>query len=136
IYIPADRVEESQLVWEDREGGVTPIPGGRGPMTSAALSPDGREAAVNLVEGTKLQVWVLDLARGARRLLVRNGDGAQPLWSRDGKFITYVGMRGDEHAIYRTRADGTGAEESLVRVTRWTTPLDWSPGGGTSLSCE
>jgi eukaryotic-like serine/threonine-protein kinase len=136
IYIPADRVEESQLVWEDREGGVTPIPGGRGPMTSAALSPDGREAAVNLVEGTKLQVWVLDLARGARRLLVRNGDGAQPLWSRDGKFITYVGMRGDEHAIYRTRADGTGAEESLVRVTRWTTPLDWSPDGRTLLYSE
>jgi serine/threonine-protein kinase len=103
IYVPADSVEESQLVWKDREGGVTPIPGGRGPIGSAALSPDGREAAVILVEGTKLQVWVLDLERGARRLLVRNVDVDQPLWSRDGKFVTYVGIRGDERAIYRTR---------------------------------
>jgi eukaryotic-like serine/threonine-protein kinase len=136
IYIPADRVEESQLVWEDREGGVTPIPGGRAPMTWAALSPDGREAAVNLVEGTKLQVWVVDLERGARRLLVRSGESVQPLWSRDGKFVTYVSIHGDEQAIYRTRADGTGAEESLVRVTRWTTPLDWSPNGRTLLYSE
>jgi eukaryotic-like serine/threonine-protein kinase len=136
IYTPADRVEESQLVWKEREGGITPIPGGRGPMISAALSPNGREAAVTLVEGAKLQVWVLDLERGARRLLVGNGESYQPLWSRDGKFITYVAEREDGQVICRARADGTGAEETLVRVAGWTTPLDWSPNGRTLLYSE
>ena len=93
-------------------------------MTSAALSPDGREAAGDLVEGTKLQVWILDLERGARRLLVRNGDGGQPIWSRDGKFITYVGMRGDEHGNSIVSAPTEPAPRNLsCDVTRWPTPL-------------
>jgi len=136
IYAPADRVEESQLVWKDREGGVTAIPGGRGPMISAALSPNGREAAVSLVEGAKLHVWVLDLERGARRLLVANGESYNPLWSRDGKFVTYVGRRENVQVICRAHADGTGAEEPLARVAGWTTPLDWSPDGQTLLYSE
>jgi eukaryotic-like serine/threonine-protein kinase len=136
IYTPADRVEESQLVWKEREGGVTPIPGGQGPIISAALSPNGHEAAVTLVDGAKSQVWVLDLERGVRRLLVGNGESYQPLWSRDGQFVTYVAEREDGQVICRARADGTGAEEPLVRVAGWTTPLDWSPDDQTLLYSE
>ena len=71
------------------------MPGGRVPFDTAALSPDGREVAGDLVEGTKVQVWVCDLERGAKRLLVSEGDSFQPIWSRDGRFITYWSTPGN-----------------------------------------
>ena len=74
IYVPADHVREAELLWLDRDGKTTPVPGGRAPFASVALSPDGREAAGDLVEGTNVHVWVFDLARGAKRLLVSEGD--------------------------------------------------------------
>ena len=92
--------------------------------------PDGREAAGALVEGTKSQVWIFDLERGAKRLLVAEGESRQPIWSRDGAFITYVSDRGDEQAFCRKRADGTGAVEVLMRRPRgYSRPEDWSPDG-------
>ena len=32
IYVPADRVREAELLWLDREGNATPVPGGRVPF--------------------------------------------------------------------------------------------------------
>jgi len=55
------------------------VPGGRAPFFSVALSPDGREAAGGLVEGTTEQVWIFDLVRGTKRLLVSEGDSANPI---------------------------------------------------------
>ena len=64
IYVAADRVREAELLWLDRDGNATPVPGGRVPFETVALSPDGREVAGDLVDGTKEQVWVRDLERG------------------------------------------------------------------------
>ena len=75
-------------------------------LASVTLSPDGRQAAGDLVDGTKVQVWVFDLERGAKRLLVSEGDSRQPIWSRDGRFITYWSKR-DDNSVFRKRADGT-----------------------------
>ena len=120
----------------DRAGKATPVPGGRGFFTFA-MSPDGREAAATLVvDGSKVQVWILDLERGTKRLLVPEGDNRSPIWSRDGAFITYVAKRGDSEDLYRKRADGTGAEELLARRSRYPTPEDWSPDGRTLLFSE
>jgi len=136
VYLPADRVRESRLVWEDRGGDVTPVSGGNGPIVSVALSPNGLEAAAAIVEGHRQHVWILDLERGARRMLESNDDTAQPIWSRDGEFITFVTERGSDQIICRRRADGTGPVEVLVPVRGFTTPLDWSPDGRTLLFSE
>ena len=66
-YLPAERVREAEFVWLDRQGNVTPVPGGRNFFNSVALSPDGREVATEAVEGTKTQVWIFDLERETRR---------------------------------------------------------------------
>jgi hypothetical protein len=80
VYAPADSIRESELVWLDSDGNATPVPGGRAPFSSYALSPDGREAAGELVERAKTQVWIFDLERGAKRLLVAEGHAL--IWSR------------------------------------------------------
>ena len=135
IYLPADRVQEAELVWLDRDGNATPVPGGRVPFEDVALSPDGREVAGDLVEGTKRRVWVRDLERGAQRLLVSEGDSFQPIWSRDGRFITYWSTPGNT-AVFRKRADGTGSAELLMRGRQSLRLEDWSPDGRSLLFSE
>jgi eukaryotic-like serine/threonine-protein kinase len=136
VYVPADHVREAELVWLNRDGDTTPVTGGRAPFVSFALSPDGREAAGALVQGTKLQVWLFDLERGAKRLLVAEGESREPIWSRDGAFITYVSDIGDEQAFCRTRADGTGTVEVLMRRSGYSRLEDWSPDGRSLLFSE
>jgi eukaryotic-like serine/threonine-protein kinase len=132
VYLPQDRVHESELVWIDRQGNASPVTGGRAPLMSATLSPSGREAAGEIVDGTKVQVWIFDLERGTRRLLVSEGDSRQPIWSRDGKFVTYGLDAGDKLEIFRKRADGVGPAELLI--DRPSSILeDWSPDGRSLL---
>ena len=135
IYVAADRVQEAGLRWLDWDGNATPVPGERVPFETAALSPDGLEVAGDLVEGTKAQVWVRDLERGAKRLLVAEGESFQPIWSRDGRFITYWSTRGNS-SVFRKRADGTGSAELLMRGRRSLTLEDWSPDGRSLLFSE
>jgi len=137
VYLPAERVREAELVWLDRAGKVTPVPGGRGPVESFALSPGGRQAAVVLVEGTKLQLWIFDLERGAKRLIASEGRCSTPIFSRDGVFVTYASSRGGTEGLYRRRADGTGDEERLIeRGVGAPSPEDWSPDGKSLLFTE
>jgi eukaryotic-like serine/threonine-protein kinase len=135
IYVAADHVQEAELLWLDRDGNATSVPGGRVPFETAALSPDGRQVAGDLVEGTKVQVWVRDLERGAKRLLVSEGDSFQPIWSRDGRFITYWSTPGNT-TVFRKRADGTGSAEMLMRGRGSLRLEDWSPDGQSLLFSE
>jgi eukaryotic-like serine/threonine-protein kinase len=135
VYVSADRVREAELVWLDRDGNATPVPGERVPFEDVALSPDGREVAGDLVEGTKQQVWVRDLERGAKRLLVSEGDSFQPIWSRDGRFITYWSIPGNT-AVFRKRADGTGSAQLLMDGRKNLRLEDWSPDGRSLLFSE
>jgi Tol biopolymer transport system component len=135
IYVPADRVREAELLWLDRAGNATPVPAGRMAFESVALSPDGREVAGDLVEGTRVQVWVFDLKRHAKRLLVSEGNSFQPIWSRDGRFITYWSTPGNS-SVFRKRADGTGAAELLMRGRPSLILEDWSPDGRSLLFSE
>jgi len=136
VYLPAENVREAELAWLNRAAVVTPVPGGRGPFLNAVLSPDGKEAAAELLVGTTTQVWILDLARGTRRLLCADDYCGDPIWSHDGTTITYAVLRNNERVLCRARADGTGAAERLVHRTGWAAPEDWSPDGRSLLFSE
>jgi len=135
-YLPAERVQDAELVWLDRAGNLTPIPGARGNIFyHFRLSPDGRAVGVTFAEGAdgaRSSVWILDLERGTRRLIAE-ADSFGPIWSRDGALVTYWSSRGGIDALFRKRADGTGSEERLVERRSTPYPTDWSPDGRTLL---
>ena len=133
VYLPTERVRKAELLWMDRAGKTSPISQRRSFEAYAfSVSPDGGQAAVQLIEGTSEGVWIIDLERGAKRLLASKG-GA-PIFSRDGNFVTYTSSHGEEDVFLRRRADGTGHEERLfARPFGWSTPLDWSPDGQSLL---
>ena len=97
---------------------------------SPAWSPDGREILV-ATEGvsdprarkTRSQIWRVDAATGARRLLTE-GDAVQPAWSPHGRRIAFWGIpAGSSRRILSTMPAEGGA---AVQVTD-DEYLNWSP---------
>ncbi|MEW6322438.1 MAG: amidohydrolase family protein [Acidobacteriota bacterium] len=112
-------------------GGAQSTPGpldvtvSEGTSMSVAVSPDGRTLAIDL-QGS---IWTLPAEGGrARRITTVFEDARQPVWSPDGRWITYFSFRDGGYDLWSIAPDGTGAH----RLTRG--PFDdrepvWSHDG-------
>lgn len=121
-----------QLTLFDRQGKEVSKIGEPGFYQGPAFSPDGTRIAVrknDLKAGSSL-IWTMDIATGKAVAVNDDTHPAQAfLWSPDGKYILYTGIRGNTTdvamAVYRKAADGTGNEELLFQYT---------PGAGIDLT--
>src|SRR5215472_647361 len=119
----------SRLVWYDQSGkelGQLPQIGSRDPD----LSPDGRFLAVSSDDehNGKLFVRVYDLRRGISIRLSESGDEHYPLWSRDGKRITYRSA-GPASDSYEVPTDGSASPKILLKADLGAGAVDWCPDG-------
>jgi serine/threonine protein kinase/Tol biopolymer transport system component len=112
----------SELVWIERTGEPTPIPGGSG-LTHLRVSAGGRRTA-GVMDS---DIWILDLSRHTRERLTFEGSNSGPLWTPDGERIVFRATRGDEPAIYWKNADGSGTAERLLSGEA--VALSWTPDG-------
>jgi serine/threonine protein kinase/Tol biopolymer transport system component len=128
----------------EREGGGVFLMGATGESVrrltdfgyNPAWSPDGRRILV-ATEGvsdpqsrkTKSQVWRVEVATGARRLLVP-GDAVQPSWSPHGSRIAYWGIPtgSAERALWTIPAAG-GTPVAVTRDEYFNWSPAWSPDG-------
>ena len=85
----AARTQSRELVWLTRDGAASVVDTSwrRNFVGRASLSPDGRSAAVSVLEGNVAQVWVKQLDRGPASKLADNG--TSPSWSPDGRAVVY-----------------------------------------------
>jgi len=126
---------QTQLAWYDRAGkqlgtvgerfgSVSTSFGGR----SLRLSPAGDRAALG-IQGSTGDIWVMDVARGARTRLTSGPVGsAMPVWSPEGKWLAYFSNPKGVFAIARRPAAG-GPEETLLSAAGRILPQDWSADG-------
>ncbi len=123
-----------QLAWLDRKGNQIGVAADK--FTSlryAQISPQGDRIALQIDSGTN-DIWVLDPARGVRtRLTFGPVSNDFPVWSADGKWITYFSLREGKPTIYRKPSDGSGAEELLLTDERGVVATDWSRDGKTLI---
>jgi serine/threonine protein kinase/Tol biopolymer transport system component len=134
-YVSAGlRQFDRRLVWVDREGKVEPL---AAPIRAyfyqrlmgPSLSPDGRQIAVQ-IESRYREIWIYDIARGTlTRLTTESGSNYFPIWTPDGKRITYLGFRAGYRNLYWRDADGTGDEEQLTTGENQQLSTSWSPDG-------
>ena len=124
----------SRLTWFDSHGKeLNQIPelGYRDPR----LSPDGRLLAVSSedTQNGKTFVRVYDLARGIATRLTDGGAEESPVWSREGKTITFATFDGKSRYLKDVPTDGSGPPRTLVKsgIMR---QLDWSPDGHLAFS--
>jgi serine/threonine-protein kinase len=118
-----------QLAWMSRDGATTPVdarlPPQKGNYLSPRLSPDGKRLlyAFGMTQAAS-QLFVRDLATGNEQIVA----GAPTWWSTwtpDGRRIIYIHLNPEGTAgnLYWKAADGTGAEEQLLKSTRHQQPL-------------
>jgi serine/threonine-protein kinase len=132
-YIPGAALgtaAQNLLALVDRKGSLRPLDLPPRAYVHPRLSPDGTQIAVE-DDG---DVWIYSLAtRDPPRRLTFGGRNQFPIWTRDGRYITFQSSREGDRAIYRQPADGSGRAERLSRPEAAVShePESWSPDGKT-----
>jgi len=120
---------ENNLVWVDRKGVAapagTPL---RRPYAFPRISPDERRLVVEL-DGIQNNLWVYDFPAKTLNRLTFDGNNAWPIWTPDGKRITYASNRSEPWQIFWRLADGSGKEERLLVGPGDQQPYSWSSDG-------
>jgi serine/threonine-protein kinase len=138
VYVPGaggpSSARRNRLVTVASKGGeITRLPMPEGASYEfPRFSPDGTQVVFDTDDGRGADVWVYDLSRAsAMRRLTFGGRNRHPIWSRDGRWITFQSDREGDLGLYRQRADGAGAPERLTRADPSTAhvPQSWSPAG-------
>lgn len=130
-YVAGGQERRAQrVVWVDRAGRAEPLPLPERDYQSVVISPDGRQAIVQLEEGIG-SLWLYDFARQTLTPFAASGGSSQaPVWTPDGKRVIYRGTRAGFRNLYRKAADGTGEEERLTtKADVVQTPTSVSPDG-------
>ncbi len=119
-----------QLTWRDRNGSRSGVIGAAGPWLSFRLSPDERFAALIRDEPNRLSsLWLLDLLQGATTRLITEGSNNEPVWSPDGKQLTFSSARNSPPTLFLKPLAGNVPEERLLQSHFQSYPSSWSPDG-------
>ncbi len=125
------------LVWVDRQGRVSKLDAPPRLYAHPRLSPDEHTIAVTITE-PRNDIWTLDLQRGTLSPLTSAGtNNAYPIWTPDGKRITYVSSQdGHPQNVFWKSADGTGVEERLLTSKNNQVTETWLPDGSALVYVE
>jgi serine/threonine-protein kinase len=132
--------QATTLAWMDRKGVMQPLPEAPHLWTFLRLSPDGKRVATVMPSGpsasnsgSRRSIWVYDLDRATLTPLTFEGDDMSPVWTPDGRWITFNSNREGKVGIYRVLADGSGKPELLLETGTTAAPESWTPDGKTLL---
>jgi tRNA A-37 threonylcarbamoyl transferase component Bud32 len=138
IYVPGVASSTPSVsvepIWVTRTGVTTPIDtawtvgvpsSGTGVADKRlALSPDGHRLALSILRagsGFEHDIWIKQLDHAPLTLtrLTFEGNNAAPAWTQDGRVVVFASRASMQPgSVRRRRADGTGAEDTLVNLKR------------------
>jgi len=121
-----------QLALFDRTGAAESLNVPLGPYYNPRVSPDGTMLAVGTDDSKEAAIWIYGFAKSsAARRLTFGGRNTSPVWSADGRRVTFQSTREGDASIWWQRADGTDAATRLTRPEQGAshTPQSWSPDG-------
>jgi Tol biopolymer transport system component len=121
------------LIWLDRNGQATGSLPTNADYHHPWLSPDETRIAVEKTDPAtgRHGIWILDLSRGMTSRLLLDATGAhRPMWSPDGRRMSFGSNRLGGFDLYETASDGGGAETLVMRLEDGTVDAtDWSSDG-------
>ena len=137
VYVPGGDGLPT-LVLVDRQGKERVVSQERRKYYAPRISPDGRQVALGIANAKEREshVWIYDLEEDwFRRLTFEGEENFGPIWTPDGKWITFTSNRDGPPNLYRKRADGDSRAERLTtsQFRQW--PSSWSPDGGVLAFC-
>jgi len=131
VYLQTDidPGKERTLVWVDRRGTEQPLAAPSRNFANPRLSPDGQRVAANIMDGGQGDIWIFDIPGDTLTRRTFEGKSAWPLWTPDGKRITFQWARAGPQDLYSIPADGTGVGELLIESPLSKSAHSWSPDG-------
>jgi eukaryotic-like serine/threonine-protein kinase len=135
-YIPSNvSSTDRRIVWVDRDGSAEPL---RAPVRAyehPRLSPDGKKVVLGIA-GDSPNLYIYDIAANSLKQFTTEANNAMPIWTPDGKRITFRSTKGGPWNIFWKSADGSGAAEQLTNGQYLTEPSSWSSDGKLLLFTE
>jgi len=103
-----------RLVFVDRAGAETPLPDAPRHFVQPRVSPDGQRLAVGVIGDDREDIWVRNFQNDTFERVTLDGFNGAPLWSRDGRTLTFSSRRGREHQIVSQPADRSRPPVPLI----------------------
>jgi serine/threonine-protein kinase len=100
-------------------------------LRAVRLAPDGTRLAGVRLEGTRADVWVADVERGATTRLTHDGVNSSPVWSADGKAVYFAARTNGAFEIWHRDAQAIAPATRVYSATRHAIPIAASPDGAT-----
>jgi len=135
VYAAGGDELQGRLVWVDRQSNVEPLSFPPASYNKFELSPNGQLLAI-VTPGVTQDVSIFNLESGTSRRLTLEGNNDLPIWTPDGKRVTFESDRSGTQDIYWKMADGSGEAEKLIGGQNQQWPDSWSPDGRTLIFGE
>ena len=115
----------------DRQGTERLVTEEKRIFNAPRVSPDGKRLALAIIgDDGYLNVWIYDMEGDSfSRLTFGGQSNGRPIWTADGKLITFRSARGGIGNLYQKQADGSGPTERLTTSEYNQNPDSWSPDG-------
>jgi len=119
---------DTTLVEVDRNGATRPLAEHRRIFRSPRFSPDGMRLAVQV--GAPFEnVWIWDEVRDTFARLTLGGNNFLPVWTPDGRRVTFASDRYGPANLFWQAVEGGGEAERLTESEGLQWPQSWSPDG-------
>jgi eukaryotic-like serine/threonine-protein kinase len=118
------------LVWVDKNGHKSALPLKPSSYLHPRLSPNGRQLAYE-VEGASHDFFAYDFARGTTTRMSLDGASHWPLWTPDGRRLTFRSWKTGTMTMWWMPADQSGPAELLTDIGSMQSPESWSPDAKT-----
>src|SRR4029077_13277941 len=106
-YTP--RIEAPRhLVWVDRKGAIQPLAAPDRNYFFPRLSPDSSEIAASIAAPSNQDIWIYDIARNTLTRFTTKGENDWPIWTSDGKRVTFTSNLDGHQNLFWKAADGSG----------------------------
>jgi eukaryotic-like serine/threonine-protein kinase len=134
VYVAGSLNTQRTVAFIDRAGAIQPVPLPPQSYQHPRFSPDGEKVSF-WIEQSRCDVVVYDIRRGVLTRITSDGDNHHPVWTPDGREITYLSRKGPPAAayeVYSKSADGNGSEEPLSTAPQNLSAgseLSWTPDG-------
>jgi serine/threonine-protein kinase len=119
------KVTESSLMWIDRMGEKQRLQSPPDGYWAPSISPDGRRLALTI----NLDIFILEIDRGALTRFTFEGRNHLPIWTPDGQHLTFSSARNGHPNLFWKMADGSGTAEQLITSKQHQDPGSWTPDG-------
>jgi serine/threonine-protein kinase len=112
--------------WLESTGRTQPLLAKPGLYQRPRVSPDGQRLALEVTEGTGLDIWVYEWQRDTMTRLTFSGGGTlAPVWSPDGRYIAFSALTG----MFWTRSDGATKPQPLTQSKNQQVPFSFTADG-------